>query len=95
MQILDSQKALPAAHDVRDIIDRRMLADGYPMVLDMKGSHGPMLRDALTGREYVDLFTFYASNPLGMNHDALAGDSPEAVVFRERLMDAALNKIAN
>lgn len=95
MQILDSTKALPAAHDVRDIIDRRMLADGYPMVLDMKGSHGPMLRDALTGREYVDLFTFYASNPLGMNHAGLAGDSEDAIAFRERLMDAALNKVAN
>jgi len=100
MQILDSDKAhsannLPAAADVRDILDQHILADGYPMVLDMDGSQGPMLRDAVTGRDYVDLFTFYASNPLGMNHDGLAGTSTEAVAFRERLMDAALNKVAN
>ena len=30
-----------------------------------------------------------------MNHDGLAGDSHEAVGFRDRLMDAALNKVAN
>ncbi|MEM7786717.1 MAG: L-lysine 6-transaminase [Bacteroidota bacterium] len=90
-----SKKALPAAADVRAILDRHILADGYPMVLDMEGSKGAHLRDAVTGRDYVDLFTFYASNPLGMNHDGLAGDAPEAVAFRERLMDAALNKVAN
>ena len=90
-----SKKALPPAGDVRDILGRHILADGYNMVLDMEGSRGAHLRDAVTGKEYVDLFTFYASNPLGMNHPGLAGDSPEAVAFRERLMDAALNKVAN
>ncbi|GAB5535518.1 MAG: L-lysine 6-transaminase [Rubricoccaceae bacterium] len=95
MQILDSTKALPASGDVRDILGQHILADGYPMVLDMEASQGPMLRDAVTGRDYVDLFTFYASNPLGMNHPGLAGDSDEAKAFRERLMDAAVNKVAN
>ncbi len=86
---------LPAAADVRETLGRHILADGYPMVLDMHASQGAMLRDAATGKEYVDLFTFYASSALGMNHDALAGDSVDAVAFRERLMDAALNKVAN
>jgi L-lysine 6-transaminase len=97
MQILPdaSAKALPAAADVRSILGRHLLTDGYHMVLDMDHSQGAYLRDAVTGKEYVDLFTFYASNPLGMNHPALAGDSPEAAAFRERLMDAALNKVAN
>ncbi|MEM6326950.1 MAG: L-lysine 6-transaminase, partial [Bacteroidota bacterium] len=56
---------------------------------------GIHLRDAVTGRDYVDLFTFYASNPLGMNHPGLAGGSTEAQAFRARLMDAAINKVAN
>ena len=94
MQVLDT-RSLPAPEDVREILAQHILADGYHMVLDMDRSQGTVLRDALSGREYVDLFTFYASNPLGMNHPALAGSSPEAQAFRERLMDAALNKVAN
>ena len=95
MQITAPDTRLPAADAVRSTLGRHVLTDGYPMVLDMKASRGAMLRDAATGKEYVDFFTFYASNPLGMNHPALAGDGPEAQAFRERLMDAALNKVAN
>ena len=95
MQITASAKSLPAADAVRSTLGRHLLTDGYPIVLDMEASQGAYLRDAATGRDYVDFFTFYASNPLGMNHPMLAGDSPEAQGFRERLMDAALNKVAN
>ena len=94
MQVLDT-KSLPAPADVREILGKHILADGYHMVLDMDHSQGTVLHDALSGRDYVDLFTFYASNPLGMNHPGLAGPSPAAQAFRERLMDAALNKVAN
>jgi L-lysine 6-transaminase len=87
--------SLPAAADVHGILGRHLLADGYPFVLDMKGSRPGYLRDALTGRDLVDLFTFYASSPLGMNHPALAGPGEDAAAFRERLLDAALNKVAN
>ena len=95
MQVLDTPKALPEAADVRGILGRHILADGYKMVLDMEKSQGITLHDALTGKDYLDLFTFYASNPLGMNHPGLAGPAPEAESFRARLMDAALNKVAN
>ncbi len=95
MQVLDTPKALPAAADVRGILDRHLLADGYQMVLDMEKSRGIYLHDAASGRDFVDLFTFYASNPLGMNHPGLAGDGEEAQSFRARLMDAAVNKVAN
>jgi L-lysine 6-transaminase len=95
MQITAPPKALPDADAVRDILDRHLLADGLPLVLDMEASGGARLRDAVTGRDYIDFFTFYASNPLGMNHPALAGSGAEAAAFRERLMDAALNKVAN
>lgn len=88
-------KALPAAADVRGILGRHLLTDGYPIVLDMENSQGARLRDAATGRDYIDFFTFYASNPLGMNHPGLAGSGAEAEGFRQRLMDAALNKVAN
>ena len=90
-----ADKDLPAAGSVREHLGRHLLTDGYPMVLDMEQSGGHRLCDAVTGREYVDFFTFYASNPLGMNHPKLAGEGQEAEAFRARLMDAALNKVAN
>ncbi len=92
MQILDAPaRALPAADRVREILGRHLLADGYELVLDLEASGGLYLRDAASGRTFVDLFTFYASNPLGVNHPKLTGDEG----FRARLMDAALNKVAN
>ena len=91
----ETRRGLPAPADVREILGRHLLTDGYDLVLDMEASGGLHLRDAVTGRDYVDLFTFYASNPLGMNHPALAGPGDEAEAFRARLMDAALNKVAN
>lgn len=84
-------KSLPEAVSVRETLKKHILADGYPMVLDMDASRGIHLRDAESGRTLVDLFSFYASNPLGMNHPGLTEDED----FRERLMDAALNKVTN
>jgi L-lysine 6-transaminase len=62
-----------------------------PMVLDMDESQGVRLRDEKTGRTFIDLFGFYASSPLGMNHPKMAEDAD----FMERLTDAALNKVTN
>jgi len=80
-----------SAEEVRPTLSKHMLTDGYPFVLDMKRSQGAYLVDAKTGREYLDFFTFFASNPLGMNHPKLLTDEG----FRERLMEAALNKVSN
>jgi L-lysine 6-transaminase len=78
--------------NVRDVLSEHILTKGMmPMVLDMDASQGVHLQDAETGRTYVDLFGFYASSPLGMNHPALTDDE----AFRARLMDAAINKVTN
>jgi len=84
-------KRLPAPDAVIPTIGRHLLADGFELVLDMEQSEGAYLHDALTGRDYVDLFTFFASNPLGMNHPKLRADE----AFLERLLDAAVNKVSN
>jgi L-lysine 6-transaminase len=79
------------APDVHAVIGLHMLADGFDLVLDLAASQGSTLVDARTGRRYLDLFTFFASSALGMNHPALTED-PE---FRARLLRAALNKPSN
>jgi L-lysine 6-transaminase len=40
------------------------------MVMDLEKSHGSWLRDAVSGEEYLDFFTCFASWPVGYNHPA-------------------------
>nr|WP_197504691.1 L-lysine 6-transaminase [Mycobacterium sp. 852002-51163_SCH5372311] len=77
--------------EVREVLARSVLVDGFDMVLDLQRSAGSYLVDARDGRRYLDMFTFVASSALGMNHPALAGDDE----FRAELLQAALNKPSN
>jgi L-lysine 6-transaminase len=77
--------------EVHDVLARHVLTDGYRLVYDTTASHGSWLVDARTAEEYLDLYTFFASAPLGSNPRGLA-DDPEFLV---ELADAAANKPAN
>src|SRR4051812_32936476 len=76
--------------DVHSTIARHMLADGYDLVLDLEASAGSTLVDARDGGSYLDLFTFFASSALGMNHPALTSDDARA-----ELAAVAVNKPSN
>lgn len=78
-------------HDARQVLDRRALADGFDLVVDLDASSGSTLVDARDGRPYLDMFTFFASLPLGMNHPRLAGDA----AFMAELARAARCKPSN
>jgi L-lysine 6-transaminase len=80
-----------APDDVREVLGRSILADGLDFVLDIEKSAGLRLVDARTGEAYLDMFTFFASSALGMNHPALADDAD----FRAELAAAAVNKPSN
>jgi L-lysine 6-transaminase len=77
--------------EVRDVLGRNILADGLDFVLDIERSRGSVLVDARTGDRFLDMFTFFASSALGMNHPALADDA----AFRDELATAGLNKPSN
>lgn len=77
--------------NVREVLNKHILTDGYEMVLDLEESEGPYLFDARTGKRYLDFFTFFASNPLGMNHPKLAQDEE----FVNKLARVAINKPSN
>ncbi|MGY4710238.1 L-lysine 6-transaminase [Mycolicibacterium sp. CBM1] len=77
--------------NVRTVLARRILADGLDLVLDLERSAGSVLVDARDGKTYLDMFTFFASSALGMNHPDLAGDE----AFRAELAQAAINKPSN
>ncbi|AZP79909.1 L-lysine 6-transaminase [Mycobacterium avium subsp. paratuberculosis] len=76
---------------VHEVLSRSILTDGFDFVLDLDRSRGSVLYDARDGRRYLDMFTFFASSALGMNHPALARDAE----FRAELAAAALNKPSN
>lgn len=86
-----SESATITPADVHRVLHRSILADGMDLVLDLDQSSGCYLVDARTGRRYLDMFTFFASSALGMNHPALADDTE----FRAELAAAAVNKPSN
>ncbi len=75
---------------VKSRLEPHLLVDGYDLVLDLDASRGSRLVDARSGTAYLDVFTFYASNALGMNHPALTEPSVQA-----RLARAGTHKPAN
>ncbi|WP_338676000.1 L-lysine 6-transaminase [Streptomyces sp. SCSIO 30461] len=77
--------------EVRDVLGRYFVLDGFPFVLDLEKSHGSWLVDASTGQEYLDLYTFFASAPLGINPPGVV-DDPD---FMRLLAGVAANKPAN
>lgn len=76
--------------DVLATIGRYMLADGEHLIVDLKRSHGPYLRDAATGREYLDFYSYFASQPVSHNHPKLRTSA-----FLKRILAAAPHKPAN
>lgn len=79
-----------AANDVHEVLAKAILAEGFPMVLDVAKSHGQWLYDAKGERFYLDFFTFYASRPVAFNHPMLR--TPE---YLDRLLEAARCKPSN
>ena len=74
-----------APAQVHEVLARHMLADGYDMVLDLEESRGRRLYDSRNARWYLDMFSFFATLPVGMNHPGMR--EPE---FLARLERAAL-----
>ena len=81
---------LVAPKDVFSTIEKLLLRDGFDIVIDMENSKGSHVIDSVTGTDWLDFYTFFASAPFGMNHPKL--DNEE---FKEKIFRAAINKVAN
>jgi L-lysine 6-transaminase len=77
--------------DVHEMLGRHLLTDGMKLVLDLKHSSGSRLVDARNGKRYLDMYTFFASAPLGVNPPQLVDDPS----FMAELAQVAVNKPAN
>lgn len=76
------------ADKVRKTISNHMLADGFDPIIDLKKSHGSWFVDKRDGREFLDLFSMFASMPIGYNH-------PHVLEHADELKSAAINKPTN
>jgi L-lysine 6-transaminase len=77
--------------EVHDVLARSVLTDGMKLVVDLKASRGSRLVDARNGRRYLDMYTFFASAPLGLNPPGIVDDP----TFLAELGAIAANKPAN
>jgi L-lysine 6-transaminase len=82
--------SFPAA-EVHERLAGHLLIDGYRLVLDVESSHGSWLVDARDGREFLDLYSHFASAPLGANPPGIVDDP----VFMALLGQVAVSKPAN
>ncbi len=80
-----------APDQVHEVLGRHVLADGFRLVYDTRASRGSWVVDARSGEKYLDLYTFFASAPLGSNPRGLA-DDPD---FMAVLAEVAANKPTN
>jgi L-lysine 6-transaminase len=76
--------------EVTESLEKHMLVDGFKLVFDLEQSQGSHFVDAATGRSYIDLYGFYASQPIGFNHTYFKRLEVEA-----DLLAAAKIKVAN
>lgn len=77
--------------DVHKTLGKHILADGYDLTFDLDRSKGSVIYDSKYDRELLDLFTCFASIPLGYNHPKMLSDE----AFQKSLLKAALNNPSN
>src|SRR2546423_912228 len=71
-------------------LERHILVDGFKLIFDPEKSRGSRFVDASSGREWIDLYSFYASQPIGFNHPHFKKPEVQA-----DLLKAAQVKVAN
>ncbi|HUU95778.1 MAG TPA: L-lysine 6-transaminase [Phycisphaerae bacterium] len=83
-------QAETSASEALEILRARILLDGFGLVCDPQASHGCHLHDARSGKDFLDFYAFFASQPIGYNHPRMG--EPQ---FQADLLTAATTKVAN
>ncbi|MFC6268678.1 L-lysine 6-transaminase [Frigoriflavimonas asaccharolytica] len=73
------------SNKVKETLSKHILADGFDFVMDFEKSHGSWIHDRNTGKEFLDMFSMFASASIGYNH-------PHLVANTEWLGKMAINK---
>lgn len=75
------------ASEVHAQIEKHLPSGAEPIVVDLEKSQGAYLHDALTGKDYIDFYTYFASAPIGHNHSKM-----HDAAFIEKLLSVAITK---
>lgn len=75
---------------IHNYLHKYLQKAAFDLVLDLEKSTSSHIYDSKHNRCYLDMFTFFATMPLGMNHPALNDQK-----FLEKLKLSALNKPSN
>ncbi|TDI36870.1 MAG: L-lysine 6-transaminase [Acidobacteria bacterium] len=76
--------------DVRGTLEKHMLVDGLDLVFDLERSQGSYIYDSHAGRRFLDFFSFFATNPIGINHPKMR--DPD---FMKRMAEVAIHNPSN
>lgn len=76
--------------DVRGTLGKHMLVDGMDLVFDLKRSQGAYIYDSRNGRRFLDFFSFFATQPVGLNHPMM-----HEPAFVEKMKEVALQNPSN
>ncbi len=79
------------AGDIHDTLKQHILVDGFHVAIDLEKSHGSFIHDAVTGRDILDFYSYFATLPIGHNHPKLLEDDR----FLRALNRAAIANPAN
>ncbi len=76
--------------EVIETLARRILVDGFHIVVDLERSKGSYMIDARNGRKYLDMYSYFSTLPIGHNHPKMRDRD-----FLRELKAAALENPAN
>jgi L-lysine 6-transaminase len=76
------------AKEVKSVLSKHILADGFDIIFDYSKSHGSYLIDARDGTSYLDFFSMFGSMAVGYNH-------PYLLAHKEQFGEIAINKPSN
>ncbi len=76
---------------IHSTLGQHILTDGFHLAIDLEKSHGSWIHDAVTGREMLDFYSYFATLPIGHNHPSLLQDEE----FLRALNRAAIANPAN
>ena len=63
------------ANRVKELLSHHILTDGFDPIFDEEQSEGSWFIDKRNGRKYLDLFSFFATSPVGFNHSKIRESS--------------------
>lgn len=83
---------------VKETLGKHILADGFDFVMDFEKSHASYIVDRLTGKEYLDMFSMFASASVGYNHPYIlekANWLGKMAIYKPTLSDVYLQEYAD